>query len=234
MIHVWKLILILAAQITIQMLVYEAKHRFFKRKNRDEGEPSVLSRADEHAHTLWQSRFQNIPLKFYGGGAHHTFEHYFTRASNVEVRTIGDVMGWLLGCEYVSDLEQFNKRDHWQHPVDFEVTRRGDCEDFALWAWRKLVVLGHEAEFMVGKWIHDGRIGTHAWVLLTYNGEKFVFESTGRAHERILRPFETTHTHYIPFAAIDNQLRKKVYNGIVHWIMKTDLVKQATKSGMTL
>lgn len=229
MIHLWKIVLIVVAPVTIKLLMHEFGLRIFKGKNRQNKAPEALNSNEAHLRELWQGRYQNIPLKFYGGGAEHSFDHYFTRISSVEVKSIKEVMSWLLECEYVSDPEQFDKRDYWQHPVDFEVTRRGDCEDFALWAWRKLVELGHDAEFMVGKWIHDGRIGTHAWVLLTHNGEKFVFESTGRAHERILRPFETAHMNYIPFAAIDNRLRKKVYNGIVHWIMKTDLVKKKTK-----
>lgn len=169
---------------------------------------------------LWEWRHQNIPLRFYGGGAEHAFDHYFTRVSRVDVSSVEEIINWLLDCQYVADSVQFNKRDHWQHPVDFEHTRQGDCEDFALWAWRKLVELGYEAEFMVGKWVRGERIGTHAWVLLEHNGERFLFESTGRARERVLRPYEEAYLHYIPFASVDRALRKKVYNGLVHWIMK--------------
>jgi hypothetical protein len=170
-------------------------------------------------HHLWESRHQNIPLKFYGGGANRKFDYYFSGHSRVSVSSVREIVEWLLGCEYVSDPEQFNKRDHWQHPVDFEKTRRGDCEDFALWAWRKLVELGHDAEFMVGKWLHDGRVGTHAWVFLRHEGEQFVLETTGRSPERIVKLHEDAVEHYVPFAAVDNQLQKKVYNGLTHWIM---------------
>lgn len=171
---------------------------------------------------LWESRYQNLPLKFYGGGANRKFDYYFFRQSRVRVDSVRDIVEWLLGCEYVSDSEQFGKRDHWQHPVDFEKTRRGDCEDFALWAWRKLVDLGQDAEFMVGKWIHDGRVGTHAWVFLRHEGEEFVFESTGRTPERIVKLHQDESENYIPFASVDSQLRKKVYNGMMHWIMNND------------
>lgn len=177
---------------------------------------------DSGSHHLWKSKHQNLPLKFYGGGASRNFEYYFSGQSRVRVGSVRDIVEWLLGCEYVSDPEQFGKRDHWQHPVDFEKTRRGDCEDFALWAWRKLVELGHDAEFMVGKWLHDGRVGTHAWVFLRHEGEQFVFESTGRSPERIIKLHDDEMDNYIPFASVDSQLRKKVYNGMLHWVMNND------------
>lgn len=167
---------------------------------------------------LWEWRHQNIPLRFYGGGADRKFEDYFSGKSGVPVSTVGDVVEWLLGCDYVSDPQQFNKRDYWQHPVEFEKSRKGDCEDFALWTWRKLVELGHDAEFMVGKWIHDGRVGTHAWVFLRHEGEEYVFETTGRTVERIIKPHEDVLDNYVPFAAVDRELRKKVYNGLTYWV----------------
>jgi len=189
------------------------------RPDRDESLDNNIQ--EVHAEELWNGRHQNIPLKFYGGGADHHFEYYFTRQSSVEVSSISDIVNWLLECEYVPDPVQFQKRDYWQHPVDFEGTRRGDCEDFSLWAWRKLVELGHEAEFMVGKWVRGERVGTHAWVLLEYEGNRYLFESTGRTHARVMRPHAEAFEHYIPFASVDRNLRKKVYNGIAHWILHT-------------
>ena len=179
-------------------------------------EPDV--KGDNGSHHLWESRHQNIPLKFYGGGANRKFDYYFSGQSRVRVNSVRDIVDWLLGCEYVSDPEQFKKRDHWQHPVDFEKTRRGDCEDFALWAWRKLVELGHDAEFMVGKWLRDGRAGTHAWVFLRHDGKQFVFEATGRGLERIVKLHQDEMDNYVPFASVDSELRKKVYNGLTYWI----------------
>src|SRR5690348_3236184 len=46
-------------------------------------------------------------------------------------------------CEYVRD--PVHERDFWQHPKTFEQLRKGDCEDHALWAWRKLTELGISA-----------------------------------------------------------------------------------------
>jgi predicted transglutaminase-like cysteine proteinase len=42
---------------------------------------------------------------------------------------------------------RFNRSHEREHPGAFERRRRGDCEDFALWAWRKLAEVGVDAEF---------------------------------------------------------------------------------------
>ena len=52
---------------------------------------------------------------------------------------LSDLRRFLAGCEYVSDEEQFGERDYWQPPEQFEKSKKGDCEDFALWAWRQLL-----------------------------------------------------------------------------------------------
>ena len=167
----------------------------------------------------WKSRYQNIPLRFFGHGCTTDFSSYLKQDSQVQVGGLNDILDWLLGCQYVSDPSTQGVRDHWQHPVEFEQTRQGDCEDFALWAWRKLLELGYHAEFTVGKWIHEGRIGTHAWVVFDYQDEVFILESTGSNRERMLKPVSQVMTEYVPFAAIDKDLKKKVYNGIANWIL---------------
>ena len=78
-----------------------------------------------------------------------------SRAQSVPVQSIDDIVAWLQSCEYVTDLDLFHERDFWQHPGTFERLRRGDCEDFALWAWRKLAEVGIDAEFCVGRVICD-------------------------------------------------------------------------------
>ena len=72
------------------------------------------------------------------------------------VKSLQEICEWLVGCDYADDEAFFNEPDFWQHPVMFEQTRKGDCEDHALWAWRKLVELGFEAELVRGHYF-DGR-----------------------------------------------------------------------------
>jgi hypothetical protein len=96
----------------------------------------------------WERFDFDAPLHVFGNGSRHDFAWYFQGDSSVHVSSIDDVQDWLLGCEYVSDPELFNEPDFWQHPRTFEQLRRGDCEDHALWAWRKLVELGHDAHLV--------------------------------------------------------------------------------------
>src|ERR1700760_1135947 len=80
----------------------------------------------------------------------------------VKCDSITDVRRFLSRCRYVSDKEQFDRDDNWQPPEHFELSRRGDCDDFALWTWREFLDLGYEARFVLGT---AGRYGTgHAWV----------------------------------------------------------------------
>jgi len=80
----------------------------------------------------------------------------------------------LSGCKYVSDQEQFGEEDYWQPPEQFEETKRGDCEDYALWAWRQLLQMNYPARFLMGA---AGRYGEgHAWVTFEKDGKAFLLE----------------------------------------------------------
>ena len=79
------------------------------------------------------------------------------------------------------DDRQFGVDDVWQHPCEFERLRQGDCEDYALWAWRKLVELGVDAELVSGRWdVTREDAGHHAWVVYREGGSEFLLESVAR------------------------------------------------------
>lgn len=85
-----------------------------------------------------------------------------------------DMRSFLSGCRYVSDSEQFGVRDYWQPPEEFEETKQGDCDDFALWTWRQLLQMNYQARFVVGR---AGRYGSgHAWVTFERDGKAFLCE----------------------------------------------------------
>lgn len=109
-------------------------------------------------------------------GVHSTFPmgRYVSQPLSVQCKTIADIRSFLSSCRYVSDQEQFGKRDYWQPPEDFEKTRMGDCEDFALWTWRQLIKMGYDARFIGGS---AGRYGEgHAWVEYFQDGTCFLLE----------------------------------------------------------
>jgi len=99
---------------------------------------------------------------------------YLTHPLSVECKTIRDIRKFLCACKGVSDKEQFGKDEFWQPPEDFEKTKRGDCDDFALWTWRQFLSLGYKARFVGGEYGRYG--GGHAWVSFEKNGKHYIVE----------------------------------------------------------
>ncbi len=81
---------------------------------------------------------------------------------------------FLAGCRYVSDENQFGRKDYWQPPEQFEEGKKGDCDDFSLWAWRQLIQMGYETRFVTGM-VGRYREG-HAWVTFKKDGKYFLLE----------------------------------------------------------
>lgn len=99
---------------------------------------------------------------------------FLSQPVKVVCRDMDEIRAFLSTCRQVSDLEQFGVADYWMSPTEFEQSRRGDCEDFALWTCRQLLGLGHSARFVVGS---AGRYGEgHAWVSLRVGDEIFIVE----------------------------------------------------------
>jgi Bacterial transglutaminase-like cysteine proteinase BTLCP len=100
---------------------------------------------------------------------------YLSQPLTVECKNLEDLRTFLRKCRYVSDREQFGQPDYWMPPEEFERTRKGDCEDFALYAWRQLLSLGYSARFVGGT---SGRYGDgHAWVTFDKDGKTFLLEA---------------------------------------------------------
>jgi hypothetical protein len=99
---------------------------------------------------------------------------FLSQPLKVVCRNMTEIQAFLSTCRYVSDREQFGVPDHWAAPEAFEQTRRGDCDDFALWTWRQLLDLGYNARFVVGS---AGRYGSgHAWVTFRIQDKTFLLE----------------------------------------------------------
>ena len=162
----------------------------------------------------WKRFPSAVPLGVYGIGARQAFTWYFQGESTVEVFSIEEIQDWLLGCEYARDPDLFQEADFWQHPCTFEELRQGDCEDFSLWAWRKLIRLGYDAEFVAGRCRMPGCAASgHTWVLLRKDGEKFVFDPVMRDREEMIRPLSAVRHEYIPEVSVDRAFRRYVYSG---------------------
>jgi hypothetical protein len=88
--------------------------------------------------------------------------------------SLEDLRRFLRTCRGVSDKEQFGKADYWMPPEDFEKSRKGDCDDFAMYAWRQLLEMGYKARFVIGR-VGDS-LEKHAWVSFEEDGKQFLLE----------------------------------------------------------
>ena len=99
---------------------------------------------------------------------------YLSQRLETNCRTLEDLRMFFRKCRYVSDLQQFGRQDFWMLPEEFERTKMGDCEDFAMYAWRQIMSIGHPARFVLGR---CGRYGEgHAWVTFQSGGKTFLLE----------------------------------------------------------
>ena len=109
-------------------------------------------------------------------GPHPTFPmgRYVSQPLTVKCASLSEIHNFLRGCKPVSDEQQFGREDYWQPPEDFEKTRMGDCEDFALWTWRQFMDLGYDSRVVFGE---QGRYGIgHAWVEFFTDGNCYLVE----------------------------------------------------------
>ena len=166
--------------------------------------------------SAWERLTMPVPAAAFGPGSERPFAQYFEGESRVRVGSIAEIAAWLQTCEYVSDLELFHKRDFWQHPSVFEDLKRGDCEDFALWAWRKLAELGIDAELCVGRVIAHARPDAtyqHAWVVYRTGEAEFLFEPAAPTESAMIRPLTEVMDNYVPHFAVNHRFETNAFVG---------------------
>jgi hypothetical protein len=107
---------------------------------------------------------------------HGTFPmgRYISQPLEKQCKDFKELRQFLRDCKYISDKEQFNKEDYWIPPEEFEITKKGDCDDFALWTWRQLLGMGFNVRYVIGC---AGKYGEgHAWVTMKKDGKQFIVE----------------------------------------------------------
>lgn len=162
----------------------------------------------------WTRLAVRPPVHAFGPGARQDFAWYFQGESAVAIRELDDMLAWLGTCEYTTDHEAYQVTDFWQHPRTFELMRRGDCEDFALWAWRKLVELGYEAHFVVGYAMTGPEAGRrHAWVQFRDGDVEYLLEPCQRSVEHAVRPLHEVRDVYYPEYGVDARRQRFAFAG---------------------
>jgi transglutaminase-like cysteine proteinase BTLCP len=103
---------------------------------------------------------------------------YVSHSLSFKCKSLEDLRKFLTNCRTVSDKEQFGKDDYWMPPEEFERSRKGDCDDFAMYAWRQLLEMGYKPRFVAGT-VAYSREG-HAWVTFEKDGKHFLLEPQAR------------------------------------------------------
>ena len=172
----------------------------------------------------WVRLPYEAPLVMFGDGARHGFEWVFEGESDVAVGSFDDVVEWLAGCRYESDASLFRESDYWQHPRTFEQFRRGDCEDFALWAWRKMVELRIDAELVIGRRVPPGGENSrHAWIVFRDGEDEFVFEPVVQERTAAVRNVSTVRAEYIPEFGVSHDRRRFYFAGYAYFLQNRHL-----------
>jgi Bacterial transglutaminase-like cysteine proteinase BTLCP len=158
---------------------------------------------------------------------------YLSQPLTIRCTTIGELREFLISCEYVSDRELFGKEEYWQPPEDFEKRKKGDCEDFALWAWRQMLDMGYDARFVGGS---SGRYGGgHAWVEYIQNGKWYLLEPLRcRVGESMPRLSTFKYAPKLSVAWDGEKLRyfaHKKPSGTMRWSLLTPLICDYIFSG---
>jgi hypothetical protein len=168
----------------------------------------------------------------FGSGRRHDFAAYFEGESTVPTRSFDDVRDFLLGCEYVRDPDLFREPDYWQHPLTFEQIRKGDCEDHAIWAWRKLKELGIPAHLVTGTndLFREDPTG-HAFVIFATADGHFLLEATAKDRETMVRPLDDVRAAYRPHLSVDHDGTLFVYGGFAEFMMDVRRRRKEAKRG---
>jgi hypothetical protein len=162
----------------------------------------------------WQRFPCKVPLHVYGAGSRHEFSWYLEGESGVDVDSIDDICAWLLTCRYRCDPKLFGLPDYWQHPCAFERLRQGDCEDYALWAWRKMIELDMDAEFVAGHIRYpDGSTRGHTWVLFRDADGTWLFDPVVCQLTRMILPLQDVANAYLPEVSVDAAMVRYAYGG---------------------
>ncbi len=164
----------------------------------------------------WERLDTEPKLHMYGSGARLDFAAYLEGDTLVAVTSLEEVQDWLLECRYEHDEVLFGESDFWQHPSTFERLRAGDCEDYAVWAWRKLIELGQDVDLVAGWCVREGGLdGRDAWLLLRRDGVEFLFDPVARNRRQMLRPLADVRDNYVPQFGVDRHAKRFAFSGYV-------------------
>jgi hypothetical protein len=159
----------------------------------------------------------------YGAARARDLADYLRGPTTVDLSSVAEVEQWLRGCQFERDPM---RGDDWSaHPFAFEYLRRGNCLDHALWAWRKLVDLGADAELVIG-WqggLHEavrGGSARHAWVIVRNTAGDLLMEPAAKDGAMWRRLAEIGEGEYWPEFGVRRDGEHFTYGGYWHSLQR--------------
>jgi hypothetical protein len=163
-----------------------------------------------------------VPPARYGAPHKRAFADYLAGPSTVDAQSFESIEEFLRGCTYVDSPSRAN--DWTKLTAEFESTRVGNCLDHSLWAWRKMIELGYDAELVIGL-SHPNRqaVRRHAWVAFHTETEHVYIETTEKRPDVIMfRVVEPDVDEYWPEVGVRHDCQRVGYNGMIrHHKLKT-------------
>ncbi len=168
----------------------------------------------------WEHVNTGLKRFLFGDDLPEPFKTLPDGGDRVPVESIDELCSWLQGCEYVSDEKLFGQEDFWQHPQAFEKLRKGDCEDHALWAWRKMDSLDHPAHFYLGRWQgpEGGAPNAHAWVVFEWGGQDYLMETVLKQTPNMVYSLASAKDRYSPHFSVSSKNEVQMYVGFLQFL----------------
>ncbi len=171
----------------------------------------------------WRPSTSWVTWSSVSSGVKQDFGWYLSGETSVHPTSVPEVCDWLAGCVYATDEELFHEPDFWQHPTTLEHLRKGDCDDFAVWAWRKLLEIGIDARLFIGKRLpSDSTLHRHAWVSYESDGRRFLLEPTA-VRETMIRSFDDAKATYLPYFSVGRDCKLISHEGYLVYLQERDL-----------
>jgi len=107
-----------------------------------------------------------------------------------------------------------------------------------LWAWRKLLELGYDAELVSGRtlpWqpgVAEAEHG-HVWVIFRREEQTYLLEAVSKHRDRVIQRLDEVKAHYRPEYGVDRHRRRFAFNGALHTMREREFGVRALSTTMS-
>lgn len=171
----------------------------------------------------WERLHVEVPVRQFGLSEGADFAQFLHRPSAVLVHSLCEIQQWLAECI----VDPTSSGEIWREPDRFEYTRCGDCKDFALWAWCKLIKLDFDVDLVSGHHLPDpSNHPRHVWLVFRTVDDEYLYEPMWGVEPRAIQRLDAVRHAYRPDLGIDRNQRRFAYAGVLQ-SLQDDKLSQA-------